>query len=153
MPCRRSPDYKSSSSTWMEKREEGGRGSWLHLLFLSSAQVSAALPVFLATGVERGPACWGMSVGGGVCLCVGGKSLKGVLAPFWLCLCVLAATTASAASKGPLRLRSGACTIVQTPFASLVFLFSLFFVFFLFCGVFSLSLWLWDTDWVNETWD
>lgn len=34
------------------------RGSWLRLLFLSSAQVSAVLPVFLATGVERGPACW-----------------------------------------------------------------------------------------------
>lgn len=45
---------KAAALGWEEER----RGSWLHLFFLSSAQVSAALPVFLATGVERGPACW-----------------------------------------------------------------------------------------------
>lgn len=41
------------------------------MLFLSLAQVSAALPVFLATGVERGLACWGFEQHGqGVCVCV-----------------------------------------------------------------------------------
>lgn len=126
------------------------RGSWLSLLFLSLAQVSAALPIFLATGVERGPACW---VGGGwswgvwersVCACRC-ERFKGPILIFWPQL----------PEKEPLRLGSGACAIFQTlpvfifyfflsvPFPSLSYTVS-----FLPC-----STWLWDTNWVNETWD
>lgn len=51
-------------------------GAGCVLLFLTQAQVSAALPIFLATGVERERACWegGLSR---MCVRVGWGNKKG----------------------------------------------------------------------------
>ena len=122
MPCRRSPDYKSSSSrTWIgEERGEGELAEFA--LPLLGTSVSCAPHLFSHwCGTGRcllggwGGRSWGVWVRS-VCACRC-ERFKGPSLIFWPQL----------PEKGPLRLGSGACAIFQTlPVFIFYFFFSLF---------------------------
>lgn len=68
--------------------------------------------------------------------------------------CLCATTKASAVRKRPLRLGSGVFRVIQTlPLSVIVHFYFLRFITIPLHGVYSLYMWLWDSDWVNETWD